>query len=147
MAKYLKGKFTPKNPEKYAGDVNNIIYRSSWEKFALIKFDESPSILRYSSEEVVIPYLSPVDNRVHRYFVDFAIKYKTRDGSIKNALIEIKPLAQCSPPAAKKRQTKRYLTEVSTYLVNDSKWAAARAWCAENNFEFIIFSEKELFGK
>lgn len=141
--KFHQGKYAPKNPQKYVGDPNNIIYRSSWEKKAMVFFDNNPGILKWGSEELIIPYISPVDNRVHRYFPDFAVLYKTRDEQVKRALIEVKPLAQCSPPKTKKK-TKRMLAETSTYLVNQAKWDAARAWCSNNGFEFMVLTEKEL---
>ena len=144
MPNYHQGKFTPRNPEKYVGDVSNIVYRSSWEKKVLLWLDRHPSVLKYSSEEVVIPYVSPIDNRVHRYFVDFAMVYRNKQGETKRALIEVKPAAQTRPPVKPSRKTKRYITEAATFMVNTSKWDSAREWCAKNGFEFIILTEKEL---
>ena len=144
MAHYHQGKFNPKHPEKYVGDVSNIVYRSSWEKKCLVYFDNTPSILKYSSEETVIPYVSPVDSRVHRYFVDFTVMFKDRHGVIKRAIVEIKPYAQTIPPVKKSKTTKRFLTEVTTYSVNQAKWRAAEAWAKQNNFQFMILSEKDL---
>lgn len=141
--KFHQGKYTPKNPSKYAGDSNNIIYRSSWEKKAMVFFDSNPGILKWGSEELIIPYISPLDNRQHRYFPDFAVVYKTREGYIKRALIEVKPSAQCKPPKQKKK-TKKMLEETKTYLVNQAKWEAAKKWCDRNEFEFMILTEKEL---
>jgi len=112
----------------------------------MIWFDTNPSILQWASEEMAIPYISPLDNRPHMYFVDFAVKYKTREGIIKRALVEVKPFAQCSPPKQQKRMTKRLITETTTYLVNQNKWKAAKEWCVKNQFDFIILTERELFG-
>ena len=122
-----KGKFRPKNPNKYKGNPSNIIYRSLLERRFMVYLDNNPSILKWQSEEIIIPYVSPVDNRVHRYFPDFYIKYKNSDGKIIEELIEVKPFNQCSPPNPKKKLTKtgrtskRYLKEVQTYIVNDAK--------------------------
>lgn len=138
--KYHQGTFVPKNPSKYAGDVNAIKYRSGWERKAMVFFDENPSILKWSSEELIIPYISPVDNLPHRYFVDFLIRVKTREGKEQNIVVEIKPHAQCHPPKQKK-QTKRMITEMTTYLVNQAKWSAATEWCKKNNATFQILDE------
>jgi len=87
----------------------------------MVYFDRNDNILNWGSEEVVIPYRSPIDNRVHRYFVDFMIQAKTASGNIETTLIEVKPFNQTQPPKIQKRKTKRYLTEVTTYLVNEAK--------------------------
>lgn len=143
MAQYHQGKFTPKNPSKYVGDVNNIIYRSSWELKVLIYLDRTPAILKYSSEETVIPYISPVDNRPHRYFLDFTVLFKTKDGIVKRAIVEVKPKAQTLPPKVQKK-TKRYLNEVKTYAVNTAKWKYAQEWADKNGFLFLILTEKDI---
>jgi hypothetical protein len=143
---YLQGKFIPKRPDKYVGDPTNIFFRSSWERKCMIRFDTDPSILKWGSEEVVVPYVNQVDNRKHRYFPDFVIQYKTKLGEVKHAMIEVKPKAQTRPPALPKtgKQTKRYLNEMVTYLTNDSKWKYARAWCQTNGWDFVILTEDEL---
>jgi hypothetical protein len=142
MAKYHQGRYTPKNPEKYVGDVNNIVFRSSWEKKFLLWADSNPSVLKYGSEEFVVKYMSPVDMREHRYFVDFVIMVKTRSGEIKKYAVEIKPEAQTLPPVTKNK--KRLLTETMTYAVNQAKWAAADKVCRKIGMEFIVLTEKHL---
>lgn len=144
--KYHQGKFTPTNPSKYVGDVNSIFYRSSWEKKAMIRFDEHPDVIKWQSEELVIPYFSPVDNRKHRYFTDFSIMVKNRSGEIKRYVVEVKPYLQTLPPKIPKKQSKSYIESVQTFLVNTAKWKAAREWCSKNGFEFQILTENELFG-
>lgn len=144
MAKYHQGMFKPKHPEKYVGDVNNIVWRSSWELKFLIWLDDNPSVVSYSSEEVVIPYISPVDNKPHRYFVDFAVLVKSKDGTLKKVLIEIKPLAQTQMPKRPKMITERYMSELKTYAVNQAKWKAASEWCKKAGMEFHVFTEVEL---
>ena len=114
-----KGKYTPENPSKYMGNVNNIVYRSMWERRCMKYFDGNASILKWSSEEVVIPYRSPIDGRRHRYFPDFWIKVKTSDGFVKESLIEIKPKAQTQPPKGgpptDRRKRRRYIKEASRW--------------------------------
>jgi hypothetical protein len=139
-----KGKFTPKNPKKYVGDVNNIIYRSLWERKFLIYCDTNQNIIEYASEEIIVGYISPLDNRPHRYFPDFYIKVKESTGQIKTYLIEIKPKKQTVEPEKKKRVTKGYLYEVMEYAKNQAKWSAAREFCKDNGWEFKILTESDL---
>ena len=142
-----KGKFKPKNRTKYKGDPNAIIYRSLWELRFMRYLDTTSSILKWSSEEVVIPYRSPIDGRRHRYFPDFWIKVKTSDGFVKESLIEIKPKAQCSPPKGPpkdNRKKRRYIREVKTWGVNEAKWKAATAYCKDRNWKFQILTEDNL---
>jgi len=144
-SKYNQGKFHPQNPQKYKGNINNIIYRSSWELKFMQWCDRNENILEYGSEEFWIPYVSPVDNRVHRYFPDFIIKVKESDEKIKNYVIEVKPKRQTVPPKQKSRVTKSYLFEAQTYAVNQAKWNAANEWCKDRKLEFKVITEKELF--
>lgn len=141
---YLQGKFVPTNPEKYIGDLSNIIFRSSWERKAMIRFDTDPSILKWSSEELVVSYVSPADSRPHRYFIDFVIEYRTKTGAVEKAAIEVKPEIQTKPPVIGKRKTKQLMEAIETYAVNQAKWEAARAWCKKHNMHFFIFTEKTL---
>jgi hypothetical protein len=145
-----KGKFSPKNPNKYNGNPINIIYRSLLERRFMVYLDNSPSVLKWSSEEIIIPYVSPLDNRVHRYFPDFFIKYKNSKDMIIEELIEVKPFSQCSPPNPKRkltktgRKSKRYLREVNTYIINDAKWKQAIKYCEERDWKWRIITEKEI---
>lgn len=138
------GKYIPENPQKYRGNVDNIIYRSSWEKKFLKYLDHNKSILEYSSEEIVVPYISPLDNKIHRYFVDFWIKVKDKEGVIKEYLIEIKPYKETIKPK-KKKLTPNFIKEVYTYAKNQSKWKAASEYCKQKNWQFLILTEKDLF--
>lgn len=144
MTKYYSGKYIPKNPEKYRGNLTNIIFRSSWELKFLNWADTNSAVLFYSSEETVVPYRCPTDDRLHRYFVDFQIQVQQRDGSLKRYLVEVKPAKQCVPPAYPGRQTKRYITESMTYIKNQAKWKAATEYCKDRGWEFKIITEKEL---
>ncbi len=110
----------------------------------MVYCDNNLSVLEWQSEEFFIPYRSPVDNKIHRYFPDFFIKYKDTDGKIRSSLIEIKPLRQCSPPSKPKRQTKKYLSEAYEYAKNQAKWKAAQEFCRDRRWEFKVMTEKEL---
>ena len=141
---FHKRKYKPINPQKYLGDHTNIIMRSSWEtKFALW-CDNNPSVLKWSSEETIVPYVSPVDNRAHRYFIDFKIKIKQRDGSIKVYLIEIKPLKQTQPPEFPGRKTQKFITESFAFVKNQAKWKAANDYARDRGWVFKIITENEL---
>jgi len=139
-----KGKYQPSYPKKYKGDSSNIIYRSLWERKFMVYCDMNENILEWGSEEVVVPYRSPIDNRYHRYFPDFYIKYKDKGGKIKKSLIEIKPLKQTMEPKVQKRKTKGYIYEVVEYAKNQAKWEAAREWCLDRGYEFKVLTENEL---
>ena len=138
------GKYQPSFPKKYKGDPTNIIYRSLWERKFMRYCDLNENILEWGSEEIIVPYRSPVDRRVHRYFPDFYIKIKESNRSIKKYLIEIKPKKQTVPPKKPQRQTKGYLREAYEYAKNQSKWAAAREYCADRGWEFKVITEIEL---
>lgn len=139
-----KGKFQPSYPRKYKGDPTNIIYRSLWERKFMVYCDTNENILEWGSEEVIVPYKSPVDNRFHRYFPDFYIKYKDANGRIKKSLIEIKPFKQTQEPMVQKRKTKGYVYEVVEYAKNQAKWSAAKEWCLDRGYEFKVLTENEL---
>lgn len=135
-----KGKFRPKNKEKYKGDYNDINYRSLWERQAFRWLDTNPHIISWSSETIIVPYRCKTDNKVHRYFVD--LKFTTKKGD--TFLIEIKPKAQTKPPENKNRKTKKYLNEVMTYVKNESKWKAAKEYAADRGWKFDIWTEDTL---
>ena len=143
MRNYQQGFYKPKNPEKYKGDVNKIVYRSSWELKVLKYLDESPNIIWFSSEELKILYKSPIDNRIHRYFPDFVIRVSQKNGTEKTLVLEIKPLSQTKMPK-QRRKTKQFIAESATYAVNQEKWRAADIFCKEHGWEFKIITEKEL---
>jgi hypothetical protein len=139
-----KGTFKPKNPQKYRGDPTKIIYRSRWELMVMQKFDSHPDILEWSSEEIIIPYISPIDNRRHRYFPDFYMKKRNPDGTIENVIIEVKPFAQTKPPTVQNKPNRRYITEVQTWGINSAKWKNAEAYCEDRGWKFQIITEKDL---
>ncbi len=145
MAESIKSRYKPEYPKKYKGDPNNIICRSSWERRFCRWCDLNENIIEWGSEEFFIPYLSPLDNRVHRYFPDFIIKVKEQSGEIKKYVIEIKPKKQTVPPVqTSKKRTKTFINEVKTYAVNEAKWKAAQEWCDDRRIKFRIITEEEL---
>ena len=120
-----KGKYTPENPGKYMGDSDNIIYRSMWERRCMKYFDVNPSVLGWASEEVAIPYYDTATKRVRRYFPDFLIKIKDKDGQAKTHLIEVKPSKDLRPPVGGKGKKKStVLYEMKTYQMNRDKFAS-----------------------
>lgn len=138
------GRFLPKNPQKYRGDPTNIIYRSTWERRVMSWLDETENIVEWCSEELIIPYRSPVDGKVHRYFPDFLVKVKQKDDTIRVMVLEIKPYKQTKEPVKKSRVTKQYITEVVTYGINQAKWAAATEFCADRGWQFKVLTEYDL---
>lgn len=135
-------KWYPKNPEKYVGDINNIISRSSWETKFLNWLDNNEAVIFYNSEGAVVPYYSELDSKMHRYFVDFIAKMKLKDGSEKTYAIEVKPEAQCKPPTTKNK--KRLLIETVEYVKNQAKWKAAKAFFEAKGVQFIVITEFDL---
>jgi hypothetical protein len=144
MAESIKSKYRPSFPSKYKGDPTNIICRSSWERKFCHWCDLNESIIEWGSEEFYIPYLSPVDNRVHKYYPDFIIKLRESSGKTQTHVIEIKPKKQTKPPTKKSRVTKSYIHECMTYEVNQAKWKAAVEFCKDHLIEFKIITEEEL---
>ena len=142
MAK--KTRYKPVHPEKYAGNADNIICRSSWERRVCIWLDREPNILSWSSEEAVIPYWNPVKKRMARYFPDFVIKVKKANGNIVVKMLEVKPLKETRRPDQKRKKSKYYLRECATYATNESKWKAAIEFCKDRGWTFELITEKEL---
>ena len=138
-----KGKFTPTNPEKYHGKVESVVYRSLWERNVMKNFDRNVNVLAWASEELAIPYKSPLDGKFHRYYPDFLAKVKTKDGIEKKYLIEVKPSNQCEVPKLPKsgRKTKAYKAALMRYAINQTKWEYARKWCQRAGYEFRVMTE------
>jgi hypothetical protein len=138
------GKFSPKNPKKYGGDPTKIVYRSLWELRVMKYLDDNNSVVEWSSEEIAIPYISPIDNRYHRYFPDFIVKIRRADGGTKVMMLEVKPKAQTKEPVVSKKKTRRYINEVTTWGVNQAKWHAAQEYCLDRGWDFKLITEAEL---
>lgn len=139
-----KGKYRIINPEKYRGDIQEVVYRSSWELRFMKWCDTNPSVLEWGSETVIIPYKSPVDNKLHRYFVDFYMKVKSTDGKISKYLVEIKPEKFTKPPEIPVRKTRKFVEEVFQYGTNQAKWRAADEFCKDRNMKFLVLTENDL---
>ena len=137
-------KWSPKNIQKYIGDYANIIARSSWEIKFMNWCDNNSQVLFWNSEEVKIPYICSTDNKRHMYHMDFRIQIKNKEGNLKTYLVEIKPLMQTLPPKYPGKQTKRYLNESLTFMKNQSKWDAAKAYARDRGWEFVVLTEKHL---
>lgn len=139
--KYYQGNFRPKNPNKYLGDIKSIYYRSGMELKVFMWCDGNAAIKAWNSEEIVIPYRCPVDNKVHRYFVDLMIMFENG----KKMLIEIKPKRFTIPPPATKNK-KRFIREYLEYERNLAKWNMAEEFAKKHDIEFAVWTE-ETFKK
>ena len=143
-----KGRYFPTNPKKYRGNPNQIIYRSLWERKVMVYCDKNDAIIEWGSEEVIVPYLSPMDGKIHRYFPDFYMKVRQADGSTKKFIIEVKPKSQCKQPIKNpKRRTTKWFNEVKTFAINQAKWKSAKEFCEDKGMEFKIFTEDHINPK
>ena len=139
-----KRRYRVLNPSKYKGNLGEIVYRSSWELKFMVWCDRNASVLEWGSETVVIPYKSPVDNKLHRYFVDFYVKIKNKESKVTKYLVEIKPEKFTKPPEIPKKQTKKFIQEVFQYGTNQAKWKAANEFCQERGMKFLVLTENDL---
>jgi len=140
-----KGKYIPINPKKYIGNSSQIIYRSLWERKLMVYCDRNDNIIEWGSEEVIVPYRSPWDGKMHRYFPDFYMKVKQTNGTYKKFIIEVKPKAQCKEPnKTPKRKTRKWYKEVQTWGINQAKWKSATDYCENRGMEFKILTEDHL---
>ena len=152
-----------KNPEKYIGDINLIIYRSSWELAFSRWCDTSPSVLQWSAEPMSVPYanrvakldeckrlgLDPNNPRnwvTKNYNIDFWIRIKKDENTIEKWFIEIKPKDKLKKPIPPKqgatlKELRRFNILAKEYLVNESKFAAIDNWAKINGAKFYIFHE------
>lgn len=138
-----KGRYKVINPSKYRGDLGEVVYRSSWELKFMRWCDTNASVLEWGSETIIIPYRSPVDSKIHRYFVDFYIKVKTKAGIVKY-LVEIKPEKFTKPPEIPQRKTRKFIEEVFQYGTNQAKWRAANEFCEDRGMKFLVLTENDL---
>jgi hypothetical protein len=141
-----KGKYKPTNPQKYVGDATKIVYRSLWERRCMKMFDSNKNIIKWASEEVAIPYRSPKDNRIHKYYPDFIVEQKNKRGEVEIVMIEVKPKKQTSPPVMPKsgRKTRSFVVESFQYAVNKAKWESAVKFCDYRGWRFVILTEDEI---
>ena len=140
-----KSRYSPENSDKYVGNPNNIICRSTWERKMCKYLDKNVNVLRWASEEVSIPYISPIDKKHHKYYPDFLAEIKQKSGSVQTFLIEIKPDKQTKPPTTKNKRTKTHNINMKTFVINDAKWKAAEKFCSDNDWKFTVLTEKHLF--
>jgi hypothetical protein len=140
---YRQGIYTPLNKEKYKGSFP-IIFRSALELRFMRWVDQNPNIVTWGSESVIIPYQNPLTGRVSRYFTDFNITMRDKNGELKKFLIEVKPFSQTLPPVQKNKKTKSLIYQQAEYVKNQAKWQAAEAFCASHNSTFVILTEKHL---
>ena len=141
--KWRQGIFTPKNQDKFIG--SKAVYRSGLELKFFRFCDDNPNVLEWGSENIIVPYISPLDNRAHRYYVDNYIAIKEGSEVVKY-LVEIKPSKQTKPPTTKYRKRQHLIYEQKQYVINQAKWKAAKEFCRKKGFTFIILTEKELIS-
>ena len=141
--KPYKGYFKPERPEKYKGNPRNIIYRFMWERHCMVYFDRNDNVLEWASEEIIIPYVSPFDGKIHRYYPDFFLKIK-KGQMTEMWIIEVKPSKYLKPPKEGKRKTKSYLYEIREWGRNSAKWEAAKDYCEKRGWVFDVWTEKTL---
>lgn len=146
-SRYYQGKYTPKNPKKYIGDVNNIIYRSSWEKKVCYKLDHADYVIGWACEPMHIFYTKPSTGLKHRYFPDFISITLNKNKEKIVTVIEVKPDKEQFPPSKKGKKKSRYLKEALDYEVNQSKWNAAKKYCDSKGWNFFVMTEKHIFAK
>lgn len=141
--RFKQGIFRPKHPEKFIGKF--AIFRSSYERQFFLKMDNNPNVLEWGSENIIIPYKSPIDNKIHKYYVDAYVVIK--EGEIVNKyLIELKPSSQTKSPKASKRKKKEtVIYENMQWAINQAKWDAAKKYAETKGAKFLILTEKDLF--
>ena len=138
-----KGIYKPSNPKKYIGNPNMIVYRSLWERKLMRYCDTNSNVVKWASEEIVIPYYNPVKKRMAKYYPDFYMEVINKEEKREKILIEVKPLKETMPPKYKRR-TKNVLIAEAMYSQNQAKWAAAQEFCLDQGWTFKIMTEKEL---
>jgi len=149
---FRQGYYKLINPDKYIGDPSKIIYRSSWEHRFCRYCDTSASVTKWSSEPVGIPYISPIDQKMHTYYVDFYMRLEKEEGKPVDYFAEVKPKASLVQPVLEgvkmtTNKLKNYNYELKTWLVNRSKFAAAKHYAEQRGYQFIVVTEDFLFGK
>lgn len=135
-----RGRFKPENPGKYIGNSSQVLFRSSWEIRFMTFCDRNPSVLKWASEEVAIPYIKPTDNKRHLYYPDFLMIVKDKDNVIRKYIIEIKPLKETMITA------RSSVYDKLAVAVNTAKWEAAQAFCDKNGFIFKVMTEADMFA-
>jgi hypothetical protein len=132
-------KYVPLNQKKYVGNPDSIHCRSLWERSVCKFCDGNENVIKWSFEEIMVPYHNPVDNKIRNYIPDFLVQIKNND-QVESWMIEVKPKKQTM---LKENASKK---EKLTWIVNVAKWKAAELYCQKNNFVFKLLTEKELFS-
>ena len=147
MAAPLKGKFKPKNPQKYKGNPTNIIFRSSWERDVMSWLDTKKDVIWWQSEEKCFGYMDETTNKYRRYFPDFIVCFK-RDFGEEVRVLEVKPAHQCNPPKLPKsgRKTPTYKKQCIDYIRNQCKWKSMRNICEDRGWNFQVITEENVSG-
>jgi hypothetical protein len=135
-----KGKYRVKHPAKYSGDPEKVQYRSLWERQVMRWLDDNKDVKSWSSEEVIVPYRCKTDNKLHRYFVDFYVQFKTGPPY----LIEVKPEKETIEPKVPKKKTRGFVKQVMTYAKNQSKWEAATEYAHDHGMLFEVWTENTI---
>jgi len=146
---YKQGWYIPENPNKYMGN-GAVKYRSSYEQRLFYYLDNEDNVLAWGSESIAIPYIFELDNSQHRYYPDVIATIRTKDGTIKRLVIEVKPYKQTLPPARSKKisskNTHRFDEDMTMFIKNKNKWDAADLYCKKNNLEFVIMTEIDIYN-
>lgn len=146
---YKQDYYVVKNPEKYIGPLDKCIYRSSWEYKFMVHCDSAERIVKWSSEPMEIEYFHPIKQEIKNYNVDFYIKVENELGSFKEYIVEVKPFKQLSPPEKPKKPTAKslhtYNETLKIYLINYSKFTAAKNWAESKDWEFVVVTENFIF--
>jgi hypothetical protein len=142
---YQQGYYEVQNKDKYCGTKTTIRYLSSYELHFFKWADRCPSVLSWSAENTIVPYFNPIKNRQARYIVDIYLKYKDKNGNIREELVEIKPEQQAKKPQKGRKSQKTYETEMMTWIVNESKWKAAQQYAKERGWGFRVITENSIF--
>jgi hypothetical protein len=146
---YKSGLYVPQNPDKYIGDVHNIICRSSWE-FRFCRYcDNNDRILKWSSEPISIPYYNPLDKKEHQYHVDFYMQVLKDDEQTQDWIIEVKPEKHFKKPILEGNSTlkklKSYNHKMQIWITNQAKFKAAQRWADARGYKFGVVDENFLF--
>lgn len=140
--------YHPENLDKYKGSFP-VVARSNLEAKVFRWMDITESIVAWSSESIAIKYYNPLDKKEHRYFPDLFFIQK-KDNTYRGFLVEIKPELQTKPPKQGRKKQQVYLYEAKTYIINYSKWEAAKKWCEDTakqkgiSVEFRILTENDI---
>ena len=139
MARFHKGKFQVKNPDKFVGS-RAPTFRSSWESAFMQFCDTHPSVVKWASESVKIPYKNPITGKNSNYIPDFLVQYQDKNGKVVTELVEIK---HKNKSIIESKNQNRRLAE--TVAVNHAKWEQAMRWCKQNGLRFRVVTEEDIF--